>query len=359
MEIITYIGRLLDNPNEIWRDFRREIEFDRYLNTRYDVKFSYEYYTHPKNFIDFFAKRYIIYPFRCHNRAKQSDENAIYQIHFQFLADLALFLDSKKTIITCHDIYNFLQKNTIRNSKFAQKYALLGLKRCKYIISISEFTKNELILKLKIPYEKIIVIKNAVNTDMFKPIPEKRINSIDPLYPDYKKVLYVGSEDARKDFLTLLKAFFLVKKKYKRIKIIRVGSSLYPELIKSLDLENEIVYLKNISNKRLIEIYNLCDFFVTTSLYEGFGFPGLEAASCGTPVICSDIPIFREIYQDFPIYFPPKDYKLLAKFIIDNIENEELIDELRTKGLAIAKKYSWQKYAEQYYKLVKSIIVNQ
>ncbi|MFX1444388.1 MAG: glycosyltransferase family 4 protein, partial [Promethearchaeota archaeon] len=278
---------------------------------------------------------------------------------FQFLGDLALFLNYKKTIITCHDIYNFLQRKSLKNPIFTQKYALMGLKKCRIIIAISNFTKNELIDKLKIPEDKIVVIKNAINREMFKQIPKNKISEIKPLFPNYKKILYVGSEAERKNIITLFKAFYLIKRRSKKFKLIRVGPSTHSHVIKSLGLEKDVVYLKNITNQRLTEIYNLCDLFITPSLYEGFGFPGIEAASCGTPVICSEIPVFREIYQDFPIYFPPKDYKTLAKIILESIDNEVLKNEMSMKGINTVKAYSWKDSAEKYLKLNKFILDNQ
>ncbi|MFX0186852.1 MAG: glycosyltransferase family 4 protein [Candidatus Hodarchaeota archaeon] len=358
MEIINFVGRKLNKPNEMWKDFRRQIEIDKYLKKHYNVNLKYEFYTRPKNILDFISKRYFLYPYYSHLNTKNLNKNVVFQIHFQFLADLALFLDKRKTIITCHDIFNFLQKGNIKNPIFTQKYALLGLRKCNFIVAISEFTKNELITKLHIPSEKIIVIKSGINLEMFKPIPKSKIYEIEPLYPNHKKLIYVGNEDERKNFITLLKAFYIIKKKLKKIKLIRVGEPRYSSFIKKLGLQKDILYLKNISNKRLREIHNLCDFYVFPSLYEGFGFPGLESAACGTPVICSDIPVLKEIFQDFPIYFPPKNYKELAKIVIENIENEDLKKELTIKGLKVVKNYSWKNSAEKYYRMIKYVLEN-
>jgi glycosyltransferase involved in cell wall biosynthesis len=193
---------------------------------------------------------------------------------------------------------------------------------------------------------------------MFYPITIDKLDEIEPLYPESKKILHVGSEINRKDFITLLKAFYLVKKEVKNLKLIRIGRPNYMKFIKSLRLEKDIIYLSDISNVRLREIYNLSDIFVYPSLYEGWGAPGLEAASCGTPVICSDIPIFREVYQDFPQYFPPRNYKVLAEKIIKNIENESLKQKMRKKGLIVVNEYSWKRSAEKYFNLAKYVIEN-
>ena len=178
MEIKTFIGRKLDYINGI---YRRQIEIDKYLKNCKDIKLSYEYYTKPKNPIDFLSKRYLLYPYYTQRNIKKFKDNIVYHISFQNLGDLAFFLDRNKTLITCYDIFNFIEKSHIRNTVFAQRYALLGLKRCKYIVSISDFTKNELITRYAIPQERIIVIKCAINHDIFRPIPQKKLNEIEPL----------------------------------------------------------------------------------------------------------------------------------------------------------------------------------
>ncbi len=361
IKVRTFIGPKVNFINGI---NRQRIEIERYLKNRKNIKLIYEYYVKTKHelsqklkyYLDYLLKRYLLYTYNC--KKVTLEKNTVNHIIEQSLAFLALFLNKKQTLITCHDA---IIKDYTNESYILKKYSKLGLKRCRYIIAISDFTKNDLIKKFKITEDKIIVIKNAVNREMFKPIFKNELDRIKPLYPESKKILYVGSEEYRKNFLTILKAFYIIRKEIDDIKLISLGvpSFFHIKIVKTLNLEKDIIYLGNISNERLREVYNLCDFFVSPSLYEGFGFPGLEAAACGTPVICSDIPVFREIYKDFPIYFPPKDFKTLAKIILDNIENESLKQELSKKGLRVSKTYSWKRSSEKYFKLINYIINNQ
>ncbi|MHA1337846.1 MAG: glycosyltransferase family 4 protein [Promethearchaeota archaeon] len=351
IHIRTFIGRKLEYINGI---LRRQIELDRSLRKNPNIKLTYEYYTAPKNPIDFISKRFILLPF--YGKKRKIEKNTINHLTFQELGDLGYYLDKERTIATCHDIFYFLEKKNYKKPYFLKKYIAGGLKRCKYIIAISEFTKNELIRKLKIESEKIVVIRNGMNHKIFYPLKEEELNKVKPLLPQHKKILHVGYEMERKNFITLLKAFYIIRRLGHNIKLIRVGESRYSHLINNLGLEKHIIYLRNISDERLREIYNLCDLYIYPSLYEGWGAPGLEAAACGTPVICSDIPIFREIYQDYPIYFPPRDYKKLAKIIINTINNDEKKKEMSKKGLKIVKQYSWEKSAEKFLKLTKFIL---
>ncbi len=347
IKIRTYIGRKLNYINGI---LRRQIELDRYLKDKPDIKLEYIYYTAPKNPLDFISKRYILFPISA--KKYSNEKNVVNHITFQYLGDLGHFLNKNTTIITCHDIFTFIEKRNIKNPKIIQAYEITGLKKCKKIIAISNFTKNELISKLKIPESKIVVIKNGINKKIFYPMNNSQLEKIESLFPDKLKILHVGTEAGRKDFLTLIKAFYLLKKKIKNVKLIRIGNSLYKNTLKQMGLENDVVYLSNISDSRLREIYNLCDVFVFPSLYEGWGAPGLEAAACGTPVICTNIPVFREVYQDFPLYFPPKDFKILAKLILKVLNDKLIQKEMREKGLNVVKQYLWEKASKKYLNLI-------
>jgi glycosyltransferase involved in cell wall biosynthesis len=279
-------------------------------------------------------------------------------ITFQYLGDLGYFLDPSKTMITCHDVFTFLTRGNLKRPWILQKYLLQGLKKCRYIIAISNFTKNEITTKLNIPKEKIVVIKNGVNREMFHPLSDEKLGESPPLYPKYKKILHVGSEEHRKNFRTLLKAFYLVKKKRDDIKLIRIGTPQHMDLIKSLNLVNDVIYLSDISNKRLLEIYNLCDLLIFPSLYEGWGAPGVEAAACGLPVVCSNIPVFKEIYKDFPEYFQPFDYKTLAEKVLKLLSNKNLKEIMVKKGFKVVKNYNWKESSNKYLKLAKNILNN-
>jgi glycosyltransferase involved in cell wall biosynthesis len=217
MEIKTFIGRKLNHINGI---LRVQVELRKPLKKVENLKFSYEYYNAPQNTLDFIAKRYVQYPLSCYGISKRSGDDTIFNISYQNLADLVHFLDLNKTILTCADIYTFITRRNIDYPFFIQKYWLSGFKRCRYFITISEFSKEEMVSKLGISENRIKVIKCAINREIFKPINEDKISMIKPLYPDYKKVLYVGTEARRKNYPTLLKAFYLLKKEAPNILVL-------------------------------------------------------------------------------------------------------------------------------------------
>ena len=105
MEIKTFIGRKLSYVNGI---LRRQIELDRYLMNREDVKLTYEYYTSPRNLIDFVSKRYFLYTY--YSKKNDTNKTTVNHISFQLIGDLGYYLDKARTIITCHDIFTFLER---------------------------------------------------------------------------------------------------------------------------------------------------------------------------------------------------------------------------------------------------------
>ena len=320
---------------------RIQIEMDKFLYK--NTEFFYDCYKPPKTFIDHFIKRLIKYP---QHLRKTEDKDTINHIIVQHLSDLARKLDPDMTIIHLLDIYNFIKHKGLKNSSIINKMRLKGLKKCKHIISISEFSKNEAINKLRIDENRITVIKCGVNREVFHPIditnPIKRF-----------KILHVGTESGRKDFMTLLYALYSVKKYIKDIILYRVGNPEYLDEIKKLDLEFNIIYISEISDVDLNMLYNAVDLFVSPSSYEGYGLSIMEALSCGTPVICSDIPVFKEIYGDCVRYFPVGNSFSLSTEILAFSSNRNTQRILIDKGLKLAKKNTWEKVANQYYNYIK------
>jgi len=326
---------------------RRQIEIDRCLNN-YDVDILYDYYEQPKSKLDHLIKRVIKYP----RHLKRTNGNFINHIIAQHLSDLALVLDPDYTVICCLDICNFINQKGYRNGKLVNKLRLKGMEKCNNIIAISEFTKRETVEKLGIEEDKIEVIKCGVNRKVFFPIKNLWKDFwLDCFGFDDKNVLYVGTEEfGRKNFITLLRAFYLLKKKVKNVKLIRVGNSEYVDEIKVLGLENDIIYLTNITNSELNVLYNICDLFVFPSVYEGYGLPGMEANSAGCPLICSDIPVFREIYGESAMFFEPRSSIELSNIIMEIIDDTTKKEELIKNGIELAENNKWEKFADQYYK---------
>ena len=112
--------------------------------------------------------------------------------------------------------------------------------------------------------------------------------------------------------------------------------------------QESIHYLGFISDKELAKVYNLASLFVFPSFYEGFGLPPLEAMACGTPVVCSNASSLPEVGGDAVLYCNPHDTDDIKDKIAMVLQDKELQKEMIDKGLQQAKKFSWEKSAQEH-----------
>ncbi len=253
-----------------------------------------------------------------------------------------------KKIITVHDL-SFIDHpslTTEESGKYFRKKIKRSLEKCDGIISISQFTKNRIIDlfgdKLK---DKIRVIYNG--SDM------KKTESIKPnlKIPD-RFILFTGTLEPRKNLLLLIKAFSMLKKRDENIKLILAGSAderAVPVLkkISELKLEDDVIITGYIKREEIRYLYDSCTIFVFPSHYEGFGIPVLEAASLKKPSVISDIPVFREIFENYPVYFDKDSPEDLMQKITTLLSDPHLSEKVSERGEKIAKKYSWSRAAKE------------
>ena len=117
-------------------------------------------------------------------------------------------------------------------------------------------------------------------------------------------------------------------------------------LLDRMGLRNRVVWAGQVSDGELKSWYKSARAFIFPSLEEGFGFPSLEAQGIGTPVVCSDIPVFRETCGDSALYFDPHRAECLAIAVLE-IMNEEKVSILKERGYVNVRRFSWDKCAEQ------------
>jgi glycosyltransferase involved in cell wall biosynthesis len=117
--------------------------------------------------------------------------------------------------------------------------------------------------------------------------------------------------------------------------------------IRELDLSNSVVLTGHTPDEHVPGLYARASMLVVPSLYEGFGFPVLEAMATGTPVICSDTSSLPEVAGDAAIFFSPEDEHALANAMEDLIQNPSTGEQLRRKGIDRARHFTWQRVAQQ------------
>lgn len=286
---------------------------------------------------------YLLYPLKIFFSLHKSHE--IIHIYSQGYAYLAHFLPKDKLIITCCDLIPYINnsKHNLLES-LALRFTFLGLKKANKIIAISRATKKDLIRYLNISEKKITIISPIVDKT-FKRLNKEDITKIkQTFFPDKKIILYVGSYLPNKNLPIILKAFQKIKLKINNLTLVIVNEknklpSEYKALINDLNIEKDIYYTGYISDQKLVELYNCSDVFIFPSLYEGFGFPPLEAMVCGCPVITSNTSSLPEVVGDAAIMVDPSDLNEIAKKTILLLKNQKIRDIMINKGFKQAKKF--------------------
>lgn len=270
-------------------------------------------------------------------------------------------------IITVHDLIRYLDwkgysvfiHRPNHRDGFYLSLDYRGISKAIKIIATSQKTKKDLIGYLGIPEEKIRVIYEGIDHSIFKPIQGPK------LIP-YPYILYVGSEHPRKNLARLLKAFKKIKeeKKFQDLKFVKVGKAGGREadfrkqtldVIRDLQLEKEVIFTEFVPESDLPAYYSAAECLVFPSLFEGFGFPPLEAMACGCPVIASNHSSVPEIVGDAGLLIDPHSVDDIFRAIREVLSDELLRKELSEKGIKRASQFSWKKAAKETMEVYKEV----
>lgn len=260
------------------------------------------------------------------------------------------------SVITVHDLTYNVYPETYTLSKRIYKNTVMhtAIARADKIIVDAKSTKKDILDRYGISEERIVVINCGLN-DIFKQIKDFKLleNTREKLGLPQHFILHVGTLSPGKNLMSLLDAYAILKRKIDSLhKLVVVGPTgwLYDsifERVSHLRLKDDVTFLGYIEDVDLVHIYNLADIFVLVSLYEGFGFPPLEAMACGTPVVTSNAGSLPEVVGEAALMVDPRDVEGLAKTMEKLLMDSALRDELIEKGFARTKLFSWEETARK------------
>jgi len=280
-------------------------------------------------------------------------------------------------IVTIHDLikHHFKGRETTTRKPLLYRFKYFGykvvfkriIKKASAIIVPSEFVKREIKSFYKTNFEKIKVVYEGVEQDRWERYlnnftsAEKRLK-LQRYKIEQPYIVYAGNVYPHKNIERLVLALkFLNKKRLKKklSLVIVCGRDVFWRRIKKVvqkhKMEKEIQLVGYLSDSELALIYSCAQAFISASLMEGFGLPGLEAMSVDCPVICSEIDTFKEIYGQAPLYFNPKNIEDIKDKIVQFLEmSEKNKKEMITKGQEQVEKYSWGKCAKKTLKVYKN-----
>lgn len=254
-----------------------------------------------------------------------------------------------KKVVTLYDLIPFhYPKEIFSGTRAFLKpiyfYLLKSITFADKIITISDFSAEDLANKLKISKNKIDTAYPGVNEDFFQNLDKNSLKSVQKKYslPD-EFLLYVGGANPNKNLPFLIN---IAEKTYFPLVVAGHKGKDFKGLEEKIkNLKNSVYFLDFVPSDDLIALFKLAKIFVFPSLYEGFGMPPLEAMASGTPVISSNSSSMPEAIGDAGKLIYPTDENAWIKEIKNLWENEELRKELSIKGIEQAKKFSWEQTA--------------
>jgi len=254
-----------------------------------------------------------------------------------------------RLVMTIHDLNHMVlpQFYTPLHQFYYQIFVRSCIQRSEYILTVSNFSKGEIVRNLHVDPDKVSVTYNGVSDNYLRVEDKMQLAYIRDLYelPD-KFVFCLSNNKPHKNVQQLVKAYCFSDLKIPLVLASPVDRSII-RIAENYGKKHLIYFAKFINEEHLPAVYSLTHLFVYPSTYEGFGLPPLEALACGTPVVVARSSSLPEVVGSNAIFADPYDYQDIARALTLGVENEELRKSLSKSGVSHAKKFSWASMADQ------------
>ncbi len=266
-------------------------------------------------------------------------------VHYtNFLAPLA---GGGPYVVTVHDmsLTLFPHYHTLKKRLLTASLVPACARNAELVISPSESTRRDVVRLLGIQADCVKVIPHAAGPE-FKPTPDR--GPAYALVGDAPYLLYVGTIEPRKNLVRVLRAFGRVAAALPDHRFLIVGQPgwLYEDVLREAqrpELQGRVVLAGYIAEDLLPALYSSADAFVYASLYEGFGFPVIEAMACGAPVITSQTSSLGELAGDGALVVDAESEDALSEAMRAVCSDTRLRVELGRRGRARASEFSWER----------------
>jgi alpha-1,3-rhamnosyl/mannosyltransferase len=268
-----------------------------------------------------------------------SGTRADFILYFNFLSYPSLYKTPSAPVI--HDVAYLDIPETVssKNRSDLTRFVPKAIKRSRFVMTVSEFTRQRVHAQYHVPADKILV--TPIPSEEPRPLTEatrqkliKRCGLAKPY------ILFVGTVEPRKNITGLIAAYKLlpekIRQQYSLAVVGRLGWDCQAEenaFKEAKDSGYDVKHLGYVDEDTRAALFMNCSLFVTASNYEGFGMPVTEAMAHGAPVAVSDIPVFREVAGDKALYFDQHSPQKIA----DALENILKDSEVRSKLIQVSK----------------------
>ncbi|MGD0664293.1 MAG: glycosyltransferase family 1 protein [Rhabdochlamydiaceae bacterium] len=251
---------------------------------------------------------------------------------------------AKKRLTTIHDVNHLALGSSLGWLKrgYAKMMIPAAAARADHLITISDFSKSELIKWAKADEKKVSVIHLGVDQNKFARDGGKASG--------LNYFLFVSTLMPHKNLARLVKAWNRVSQKFPDWQLMVAGKKT--EHVSDLKLASNVHLLGQVGDEELVRLYLGASAFIAPSIYEGFGLPPLEAMAAGCPTIVSNAASFPEVCGDASLYCDPFDEEDMAQKICTLIENPSLRQTLIDAGRKRVDLFSWEKAANAHMEVI-------
>jgi len=268
-------------------------------------------------------------------------------IHHPITFDYKYDLASSRKIkyrISRHRWYSFLKM---------QKKVAPYIKR---IITPSKSSKKGIVDEFDCNKANITVINNGLDTNEFSPVNEVKRN-------EYRLITTASADVPLKGLDFSLKALKKLKKDFPDIHLIVIGlikkGGHTEKLIRKLGLENDVTFKSNLTKNEIKDCYSKSSIAIVSSLYEGFGYPVIEAMSCEIPLIATNVSSIPELTSEFAKLVDPKNEEMIYQSVKDILSEYDKYKKIAIKGRQhVIKKFNWIKITDEYENAIFETIKN-
>jgi glycosyltransferase involved in cell wall biosynthesis len=304
---------------------------------------------------------------------RRKDEFDLFHIVDHSYAHLVNQLPHERTVVTCHDLDAFrclidpLNHPRPKFYRMMSERILDGFRHAARVTCDSVATRDELLAHRLLPPERVCVVHNGVSPE-YSPQPEMKTDAealrlLGPLPENAVTILHVGSTIPRKRIDVLLRVVAGLHGEFPGLRLVRVGGAFTPEqrkLVDALGVDGLITEMPFLDKRVLAAVYRQAALVLQPSEAEGFGLPVVEALSCGTPVVASDLPVLREVGGEATTYCPVADVTVwvesVSALLHERLRHPERWNERREAGIAQAAKFSWAEYARSMVQLYRELL---
>ncbi|HRU38992.1 MAG TPA: glycosyltransferase family 1 protein [Candidatus Goldiibacteriota bacterium] len=279
-----------------------------------------------------------------------------------------------KKVVTIHDtmfirpIAKAITKPSIKQrlTDIYNKAAIPASARsADMVITVSDYSRQDIMKYINIPGEKIAVIKEGV-ADKYRVIRNNQL--IEKARQKYSLtkpyILASAAADLRKNTQRVLEAFNIFNNmteyRYQLVLTSIGGAELastnIPDIIKRYNMEKYVVLTGYVPDDDMVLLYNGALFFLFPSIWEGFGLQVLEAFSCGLPVITSDNTSLREVAGDAALFVDPFSVEDIVRGMEEMEKSENKMQALTAKGFVQAAKFSWKETAKSTLRVYEAVV---